>query len=318
MTDDVGRQINVIHVLGSGGGDVQDVIQQVGANNSTLSWTVNWGSTTGQLTYQGCFTQTCLPGSAYAVSSIVFPADASGFASKYSFSYNTSGWGQLNSVTLPSGASVNYCYQFDTVTNLSPNPCSGLTTLNEYPLAPPRNPILRKIVNWCDESDQPGPVVPPASCPVSQTQYVWNYAFPYNPNTGSATTSSVTGPDGGTTTTVFNDITTVPTTPSPVAGLVTSIAYPDGSTVAQGWSKNAPYETTIGTNYSVANPFIASQTRTLAGASATATNSFVYDNNGNLLTEYESDWSTVGGTLPNHDPDVHYANSGLVGRGYAG
>jgi hypothetical protein len=70
MTDDVGRQINVIHVLGSGGGDVQDMIQQTGANNSTLSWTVNWGSTTGQLTYQGCFTQTCLPGSAYAVSSI--------------------------------------------------------------------------------------------------------------------------------------------------------------------------------------------------------------------------------------------------------
>src|SRR6202034_2762368 len=106
----------------------------------------------------------------------------------YSFGYDLNNWGQMNSVTLPSGANVGYTYQYDGQSN--------------YAMSPPHNPILTKTVNWCDESDLPTPVPPPPSTGcgggTARADH-WTYSF-------GNTSSTAIAPDGGSTTTSFYSV----------------------------------------------------------------------------------------------------------------
>ena len=302
LTDDLGRTITVVHKLSSQPGqNIEDDITQTWANSSTLQWTVQWAYqslTNTSLTYP-CFSSTCYLSQAASmvVSSITFPTTPSGFQPVYQFSYADSslpGWGQLNNVILPSGATVHYNYRYDG---------------QGYPwgtsLFPPRNPITTKTLTWCDESDQANPLTS-CSPPVLQTN-IWNYSF-------GSTSSQVTGPDGGTTVTSFFDTSTDPNFGTPMggaiagqmAGLVFKVQAPDCSTVERQWGFNTPYLLTNGTVETYTNPFVAYEFHSVAPAVAPGSNCsqvspseatvkyFTYDSNGNVTMEEDTDWIPYG------------------------
>ena len=299
LQDDLGRQINIVRERSPDGGQIQDIVTAAGANGSALTWTVTWNTqnlSATQVNYLACsnaFSQaqdtSCKPGNFMAVTSIAFPTDAAGFQPRYQFGYSTLGWGQLNNVITPAGAATHYCYQYDSIAYPSGDPCYGTPTLSSYqmPLSPPRNPLLRKTLTWCDEFDLAAPVAPGAACPVAATAHSWNYTF-------GAAASSVTGPDGGVTTTSFTSIVPSQGTLLPDAGLVGSIVYPDGAGVARTWSHKTPYLSSAGSGQTGPNPYVSSETRTTAGTAFSAVKQFGYDLNGNLTAGYEYDWD---GTL---------------------
>ena len=277
--DAFGRAISVLHTLGTGSSST-DVISQTGANGSSMNWTVQWALQ--QLTG---FVQYPCGGPAFcdtryfqfpAVTQITFPAnDETGFQPTYHFQYDTADFGQLNKVIMPSGASVQYTYTYG-------------SSNTSYPMSPPHNPLATKAVTWCDEFDLPSPVQPTASCSsASGTQRTdnWSYIFGY-------TSSAITGPDNGVTTSYFPSVALSPSTGGLAGGVNAGLVYetqaPDGSTVEQQWATATP-----GPQSSVGNPFLQYSIHSVAASgspSLAAVSTFQYDLNGNLTLETDNDF----------------------------
>jgi len=114
----------------------------------------------------------------------------------YTFSYDTGtgGWGELNRVTLPSGAQVGYQYAL-----------SGLS--RDYGAHMAENPLLQKTVTWTDQNL--------GAARTETTTYCIGFSAPTNCvnaagvglGTGAANANTVRNPDGGIVKYVFSALT---------------------------------------------------------------------------------------------------------------
>lgn len=217
LSDDLGRAITIQHQL-SGGIVQQDTITQAAypqGGGQTLAWTVDWSAVN---LYGSTLNYVCTPENdqcpanmgQLVVSAITLPTPQDTSLQKYIFGYSDNsvpGWGELNNVTLPSGAVVHYNYAGDGANK------TILDWITE-------NPVSQKTLTWTDEADG------------AQRVETWQYAF-------NNTSSQITNPDGGVVQNFFYD----PHVPSnPKRGLVFKVSQPDGSTVERTWYHNRPSE----------------------------------------------------------------------------
>jgi YD repeat-containing protein len=142
------------------------------------------------------------------------------------------------------------------------------------------------------------PTQPGTACSTTATPYNWYYNF-------VGTEESITqDPDGGVTTTLFNDFSPADWSAGTFnagltpwyAGLVYYVQHPDGSTTEQLWQQNFPYAltdtrtvTAAGTSAEPGNPVVAATIQQNTNAQFTAT-SFSYDRNGNVVLRDDYDW----------------------------
>ena len=254
---------------GPWGNPMYDYIHAWGVNNEELIWTVRWKFTVVNKTYRTT-SSTCTTdnlGVGLRVVDQVTPPSQSGL-SPYSFGYNAPddpappgpsyGYGELSSITLPSGAQSTYAYLKDGQDNLFWKDIQ-------------RNYPRTKNLTYNQEYDG-------TSAPVTET---WTYGV-------TPTTGSVTGPDGGVTSEIHGS-----TSASIVeSGLTYSTQYPDGTLVEQLWLQNKTYgftSTQMGINPVVKTRFTSIKDA-LGNFSKTAIRDFNYDKNGNVTRVAEYDW----------------------------
>ena len=192
--DALGRSITMTH-----DGD-EDHIFVTGANNQQLEWIVKWKTIFVSRPYiatwagggreRGPSSEQVLTNEARVVERITLPAQAGGLT--YIFGYSASdtdvwpeyspGWGELNSITLPTGARTEYKWNFDgQPNNFFGRPPNWDWVLNNHP--------IQKDLTYLREYDL-------TSTPVTET---WTYMGSFR--TGSSFT--VIAPDGGVTTNFF-------------------------------------------------------------------------------------------------------------------
>jgi RHS repeat-associated protein len=294
LTDDYGRGIQISY----GGGGLHtgpDTITIPGYNGAPIQWTVQWTYESGGLPQYWCTgaggnTQgsTCTAGTEGWMVSEIDPPPQLGL-NPYKFSYSAV-WGELSSITFPSGTVANYKYWLDA--SGAPGCPNAPSTTNWYDVL--ANYPCRKEV-FLD-----GVVTHPAD---EASTLVINQINLTNGVVGYSS-SAFTGPDGGVTTTTFNPYTyNAGALPGDwTAGLVTEIDQPDGIQVNKNWAQNPPPgtmapRTDISTSplcdqqfpYDSMNPFVTTETRSIAGNTATTT--YTIDQNGNSRVTTEGDWS---------------------------
>ena len=216
----------------------------------------------------------------------VTPPSQSGL-SPYTFGYNAPndpappgpsyGYGELSSITLPSGAQSTYAYLKDGQDNLFWKDIQ-------------RNYPRTKNLTYNQEYDG-------SSTPVTET---WTYGV-------TPTTGSVTAPDGGVISEIHGN-TAGSTTES---GLTYSTQYPDGKLVEQLWLQNKTYgftSTQMGINPVVKTQFTSIKDA-LGNLSKTAIKDFNYDKNGNVTRVAEYDWVDYGSV----SRDVNGRPTGIPG-----
>jgi RHS repeat-associated protein len=203
------------------------------------------------------------------VSEIDLPTQAGGLA--YNFGYNvdapSGGWGEVSSITLPSGAQVNYKFFYD----ISSAPESAIMSsdiLKDYP--------YQKDLKYNLEYDRTS----------TQTTETWQYSV-------DETSCVITAPDGGITREHFNN-TNVDLWDS---GLSYKTENPDGSVVERIWQQNIPYGYGSSTP-AKANSYLKTEFTSIRNAAGslvkTATKDYTYDKNGNLTQEADYDWVNFG------------------------
>ena len=259
----------------------QDYIRMTGAGGQDVTWTVKWKTAYVNKTYyttpQGSLYPQTIRANWRVVDQIILPAQAG--ALDYTFNYNAApydpgtsenvtsyGWGEISSITLPSGAQAAYQYALDGV--------SGPSTLgNPSYKHVLHNSPTRKDLTYQQEYDG-------ASTPVSET---WQYDFG-DPFASGFTTSIIIGPDNGLTMVTFGDTSSSSWT----SGLVKKIAHPDGRVVEQIWQQNKvdPLRD--------ANPYVKTEATSIRDAGGnlakTAIKDYNYDKNGNVTQVAEYDW----------------------------
>ena len=214
------------------------------------------------------------------VDKITLPSQASGL--EYNFDYNddvdptsgyTLGWGEMKSVTLPSGAIANYAYTFE---------APGFTPLSVSSVL--EREVQRRDLTYQSQYDG-------GSVPVTETTR-------YN---SISTSGSVLTPDGGSHGETNN-------LSSQFHGYTRRITNPDGSVTEKIWAKNeAPGVAGYPVNAYVKTEFTSIPD---AGGSLvlTLTKDFDYDKNGNILEIREYDWVPY-----NNIPRQYGTASGLPG-----
>jgi RHS repeat-associated protein len=269
LQDDVGHRIDVQYNPNSEASS-SDTISQTGADGSTLQWTVNWTTVTGSPSVQylcSDLNDYCSGTSAgyRAVSSIMLPTTQS-----YTFGYSTSvGWGELNSVSLPSGATVQYTWSGDNHFKAS---LGNLTT----------NSVATKTLNWTDEN----------TTPFTPRTEVTTYCLNTDNLCSPSRQNTVTNPDGGTVRYVFEAL------PGHIAPLLRRVTQPDGSTSEQIWSQNFADSWSSTTVTADSNPYVqyAIRSAALSGSAQLAqVTAFALDRNGNQTQASESDWIPYSG-----------------------
>lgn len=226
------------------------------------------------------------------VDQITLPSQAGGNLS-YTFGYNAGdytsktqtlsyGWGELSSVTLPSGAKTSYGYVLDGVS------APAGTSLPQAKNVLNNKPKSKTLV-YRQEYDLTSPVSnSPCDTNVEQcTSEVWLYAGDDVHDTDTPQITSITGPDGGVTSESF-DLST------------TSIYYshsgatvePDGTKVERLWQENR----STGMTGQNVNPFVKTEFTSVMNAASpsnyvkTAIKDYTYDKNGNVTSVSEYDW----------------------------
>lgn len=254
---------------GPWGNPMYDYIHTWGVNNEELIWTVRWKFIVVNKTYRTT-SSTCTTdnlGVGIRVVDQVTPPSQSGL-SPYSFGYNAPddpappgpsyGYGELSSITLPSGAQSTYAYLKDGQDNLFWKDIQ-------------RNYPRTKNLTYNQEYDG-------SSMPVTES---WTYGV-------TLTTGSVTAPDGGVTSEIHGSTASS----IPESGLTYSTQYPDGTLVEQLWLQNKTYgftSTQMGINPVVKTQFTSIKDA-LGNFSKTAIKDFNYDKNGNVTRVAEYDW----------------------------
>ena len=266
ITDQLGRSLVVEY------GTNEDYIHAFGFNGTEIITTVKWTNTYVVKVYRaGNHFQfdTNLNRTIKVVNEIQLPSQL-GTGLKYTFGYNGNtapgggtsvGWGELNSITLPSGANSVYQYERDNQ--------SGTLLQADWVL---ENAPSRKDLNYNIEYD---------GATVAAPTETWIYSL----GDGFA---GVTNPEGGTNREWFS--------PSPNRGRVYKIQKPDGTVVERIWKENRPFLPAgvfISSAY-VVNPFVEDEFTSIPDATGalvlTAARHFSYDKNGNVTQVKEYDW----------------------------
>jgi RHS repeat-associated protein len=269
MADAYGRSIKLDHDVDG----ATDVVTQSMHNDSDadlpdLKWTIQYASRSpGGMSYwtsngSSSRTQAALSTPLAMVTSLQLPNGLS-----YAFDYS-SRYGELHSVTLPTGATATYGYRLDSD-----------TTQERYYYDLMLNTVATKTLSHDGTSE------------------TWMYAN--GSGGGSSSSATMTAPDGGSTTTEFVGID-YRYGVQPDAGSITKITNPDLSVVQKTYAENRPYEAPVSAQN--VNPWVQRETTSTANAAgtlvATSLRVFKSDKNGNRTSEEEHGWVPYSATPP--------------------
>jgi RHS repeat-associated protein len=273
VTDQLGRSITIEPDPAV---SAQDHITVRGAGGSVLRTTVRWKDVWVHKQYytsedvNALTKRETLFAQMGVVSQISLPQQAGSLS--YSFDYSASshqpgpgnysaGWGELNSVTLPSGARASYEFAEDREAQ-SPRQTAAQVI---------RNFPTKKTLSYLAEHDGAGE-------PVTE-------AWSYNIGPDGA---FIIGPDGSTTTEFFKSTWEFVTWDS---GLVYKSSGPH-KLIERVWAQNWAHGSRS------PNPYVKSEITTLRDSSGrpawSAIKDYTYDKNGNLLKVWEYDWVPYG------------------------
>ncbi|HKO42102.1 MAG TPA: hypothetical protein VJU84_02340 [Pyrinomonadaceae bacterium] len=264
--DQLGRQVIIENIAATN----TDLIRAWGVGNQELIWTVKWKTISINKSYNtgwgGVMSIPSFQKNRRVVDQIILPAIAGQTAQAYTFGYNAGtanpslGWGEVSSITTPTGAQVSYIWAMD-----------GLNGGNVIADMVFKNSLVRKDLSYLAEFD-------------GSSSTVTDQWF-YSVNQDSGVTQ-ITGPNSAVTTEHF--------LPGETKGFKTE--RPDGSIVERIWANNNPY----GYPHGDANNIVKTEFTSIRDAagtlSKTAIVDYKYDKNGNVTqtTEYDwVDWNTV-------------------------
>jgi RHS repeat-associated protein len=285
ITDQLGRTIALQYDAST----QEDLIRSSGFNNEVLTWRVKWKT----IEVNKSYTTTCagcgqvrggtsiqeLEIPLRVVDRITLPEQSGGLTYIFGYNADTSnpslGWGELNSITLPSSAQATYGYWLDGSGPLQSNPRVD-RVLDDHPTS--------KTLSYQQEYDG-------SSTPTTE---IWHYAI-------SHTASSMTAPDNGITSQTFGDTSY----PNADTGLIGTTTRPDGALIERTWNQNVPY----GLYASLpTNPFVKTEFTSIKDAagnlSQTAIKDYSYDKNGNVTQVKEYDWVTYASTRGANGPVI--------------
>ena len=208
----------------------------------------------------------------------------------YQFSYNapvvanwaaitnvSTGWGELSSITLPSGATTSYVFSMDNVDGTANNMSNAFDVMNNGPQT--------KTLKYTAENDC-------ATAPCPQVQEVTGYScFWWDKTRNTADYCTVVTPDGGTTKTE-NGVQ---------SGLTFRTTKPDGTVTENFWAQNdgssmaSPTPVQHSIPYPPAmNPFVRWEYTSIPNSAGTLTQTIIKDTsvdlNGNTTQANEYDF----------------------------
>ncbi|HKU75415.1 MAG TPA: hypothetical protein VJR02_16000, partial [Pyrinomonadaceae bacterium] len=273
LSDEFGRYLLVDY--GLGGAFPNTTITAQGVNNAALVWTISWnnqGQTPVNKTYCSYFVTGGICGSSSPVNvsrseidQITLPAQMGGLA--YHFGYNTTagGWGELSSVTLPSGAIANYHYEQD-----------GQNQIAWHKVRD--NGVARKDLSYQLEYD---------STSTATTDF-WFYSYDH-----STSITTITAPDGAVTK-EYHFSSAQATLGNESKGLLYKVERPDGTIEENVWQPNTPAGIVEFSNLALKlNLFVKTKFVSIpnsVGPAKTAVTDYAYDKNGNITAIREYDW----------------------------
>lgn len=286
IIDDLGRSITIDN----------NGITTKGVNGENLTTQIIWGNrwiyrkyitiSADQTVPQGVERWVEETHSIPTVEQIILPAQAGGQSFTFDYYAETSqpngtaytnGWGELKSVTFPTGAKSTFSYHVDSLTGLFPNPPGQFSTATEIL----DSEATQKELTYTEDYD--------GNQTVKTEKTVYEIA---------KTQSSVTNPNGSLT----SENRYYSTYENWTNGLAFSTTNADGSTVTRKWQCNANPAPSAG---QCPNSYVKTEFTTIKNASnqpyLTAIRDFTYDQNGNVLKIAEYDWlpaNSVAGEIP--------------------
>ncbi|HEX8459226.1 MAG TPA: NPCBM/NEW2 domain-containing protein [Pyrinomonadaceae bacterium] len=315
ITDQLGRSIVVEYSSAPN----QDTIHARGAYNELLTWNVLYTTINVNKTYLtvGSPNNRQLAQAIKVVSQITLPSQAGSLSYNFGYNANTAspsyGWGELSSITLPSGAKASYIYRLDGINSVySKNAVAN-------------NPTSKSLV-YRPEYDLASNALPSNTACNTQTESciteVSTYAFAFNTNWELLDTT-ITAPDGGVSRDYFNQ--------DALDGRNYKTERPDGTVIERRWQNNTPRTTgPIYLNPTLAgtkiNPYVKSEYTSIRDAAGnltkTAIKEYSQDKNGNVTEVKEYDWVSytsvqrdtsgrpygVGGATPKRVTTTAYYN----------
>ena len=298
INDQVGRSIIIEYESATN----QDSIRVAGFNNAALVSIVSW---TNIAVHKSYYSEA---GPAYSynptwrsVSQITLPSQ--GGSLSYLFTYNangstpTVGWGEISSITLPSGAKTNYTYAQDSQNGIGFASVLG-NRLSQKQL------VFRPEHDVSSVSNTPCGYYSGEPCITETTSYGMTYSGTI------PITSTITAPDGGVTTQYFNkhEDGTLDWSES---GLVYKSVAPDGSVIERYWQNNIPYGNPgLGESFYAKFEFVSIPS---AGSlTQTAIKEYNYDKNGNVTRVAAYDWVPYGSVPRNVQGRPYAVPSGVV------
>ncbi len=272
LSDQVGRSA----VVEYGSAPNQDSIHVRGTNNELVTTKVLWTNIQVNKSYQAGSPFTRIVATNFrVVSQITLPTQAGGLS--YNFSYNAGtanpsyGWGEVSSVTLPTGAKASYQYLRDGANNIRSE-----RVLANHPTR--KDLVYRREYDGTAVSNTPCNTQTEATCATETTTYGINFDL-----MGTVAQDGwFTTPDGGMT----RDFVTP-------LGDVYKSELPDGTVVERLWMSNVPASSLYAVNNYVKLEFTS--IRDAAGnLTKTAIKEYSRDKNGNTTQAKEYDWVAYG------------------------
>ncbi|HEV2864838.1 MAG TPA: RHS repeat-associated core domain-containing protein [Pyrinomonadaceae bacterium] len=259
----------------------EDAIHMTGFGGATLTYRIKWKAiAVGRKYLTSTQSDNGFPhtlGLLTVVSEIVLPAQAGGLS--YTFGYNAPdfdgnfpltpapGWGELNSVTLPSGAKSSYQYTLD---GRSEEPMWETVLENK----PTRKELIYRLEYDGLSAVSNQPCAPAEAGCVTET---WRYDVP---------DTTVVGPDGGVTREWVND-----------KRQIYKVENPDGTVVERLWRDNVPQnhpQVWFQPRPVAINAYVKTEFTSIRNANnvlvKTAVKDYEYDKNGNVTRVKEYDW----------------------------
>ena len=297
LADVFGRSSVLEYGTGTGGVD-QDTVHSIGFNGATLQTTIRWKNIQVNHTYQKVFwTLSTLDETLRVVDTIHLPS-ASTYDPYYEFTYNAdntsatdNGWGEVDSVRLPSGATAAYEYTEDGTNGIGAEEVMA-------------NRVSQKQLTYSLEYDGSS----------SNTSETWTYA---GHHTGSLPFwSSVTSPDGATVTEYYSrPLTEFGMALSPENVKTVSS---DGGMTERYYATNSPGWRVSGiTPIGAANRYLKYEYKTVADSSGTpqktAITEYTRDKNGNVTEAKEYDFVAYSSIPRNSDGFADGLPAGIAG-----
>lgn len=270
MADEFGRSIRLDHF-----GIARDEVSQTGHDGTRLVWKVYYGRAGSVIPDSYICDNSLILNCRFQPPPLVATRLELPNGLAYTFGYDrtaTSGsnYRELRTMTLPTGAKVDYGYRLD---------ASAAPTNYFHVLA---NPLTSKKVT-ADGS----------------TVEKWEYGYNVVVSTGSYSQSTHKAPDGGVVTHNFATVC-YKYGLAEDAGQIAKVTNPDGSVLVRQWTVNRPAE--LNARLLKPNPWVSREYTVTANASrnlvALADRVLTTDKNGNTTSVEEWGWRPYGGTQP--------------------